>query len=281
MFFPTVSIIGVGLLGGSIALAARQRRVAGRVVGYVRNEQSLARVRECNLLDEVTTDLARAVADADLVIVCTPVDVIVRTVRQAAERARPGTLFTDVGSTKALLARELSVGLANGAAFVGSHPLAGSEKTGPEHARPDLFENALVVVTPVDGVRPTACSHVMEFWHALGASVVPMPAEDHDRALAMTSHLPHLLASTLAATLPDEWRWLTATGFRDTTRVAAGGPEMWKAIFLDNQQPVLEALARFSETLERFRTALINRDEAALLDILQRGKVVRDALTRR
>lgn len=280
MFVPSLTIVGVGLLGGSIALAARQRRMAGRVVGHVRSEASLARARACNLLDEVTTDLGEAVADADLVVVCTPVDVIARTVREAAALARPGTLFTDVGSTKAALACELAAGLPNDAAFVGSHPLAGSEKTGPEHARVDLFDNALVVVTPAAETRPAACQRVMEFWHGLGASVVPMPADEHDRALAMTSHLPHLIASALAATLPDYWRWLTATGFRDTTRVAAGSPDLWRAIFLDNSDSVLEAVDRFAETLAQFRAALATSDEATLTALLQRGKTVRDSLSR-
>lgn len=281
MFVPNLTIVGVGLLGGSIALAARQRRLVGRVIGYARSEQSLARAHACSLLDDGTTDLGQAVADADLVIVCTPVDIIAHTVREAAALSRPGTLFTDVGSTKAVLCRELADGLPNEARFVGSHPLAGSEKTGPEHACADLFENALVVVTPVEQTRPAACQRIMEFWHALGASVVPMPADEHDRALAMTSHLPHLVASVLAATLPDDWRWLTATGFRDTTRVAAGSPELWRAIFLDNRAPVLEALDHFGETLAQFRAALAAGDAAALTDLLRRGKTVRDSLTSR
>src|SRR5262249_12902712 len=171
--------------------------------------------------------------------------------------------------------------LPRGVAFIGSHPLAGSEKTGPEHARADLFENCLVVVSAPADSPPPACAFVMGFWHALGASVVPMAAEDHDRALAMTSHLPHAAASVLAATLPEEWRWLTATGFRDTTRIAAGSPELWRAIFLHNKAPVLEALDRFREVLERFRVALAEGDAETLLSILRQGKQMRDSLTRR
>jgi len=202
-------------------------------------------------------------------------------VLEAAPLCRPGAVLTDVGSTKSAILRDLAGRLPKGVAFIGSHPLAGSEKTGPEHARADLFEDCLVVVSAPPDSPPAACAFVMGFWHALGASVVPMPAEEHDRALAMTSHLPHAVASALAAALPEEWRWLTATGFRDTTRIAAGSPELWRAIFLHNKGPVLEALDRFREVLERFRAALADGDAEALLRILHEGKQMRDSLTRR
>src|SRR5262249_2035607 len=190
----------------------------------------LARAQTCHMLDEATTDLARAVQDADLVVFCTPVDSIVCGVLEAAPLCRPGAILTAVGSTKSAILREVTGRLPKGVAFMGSHPLAGSEKTGPEHARADLFENCLVVVTAPADSPPPACAFVMGFWHALGASVVPMPAEEHDRALAMTSHLPHAAASVLAATLPEEWRWLTGAGFRDTARSAAGRPGPWGAV---------------------------------------------------
>jgi prephenate dehydrogenase len=280
MHLGTLGVVGVGLLGGSVALAARQRRLARRIVGCDRSEDVLHRACGAHMLDEATTDLTRAVQDADLVVFCTPVDRIAEQVLEAAPACAAGVILTDVGSTKSGILRALAGRLPEGVTFIGSHPLAGSEKTGPEHARADLFENRLVVVTPGEATG-RATARLMAFWHALGASVVPMRAEDHDRALAMTSHLPHVVASALAAVLPDEWRFLTATGFRDTTRIAAGSPEMWQAIFLANRACVLEALDRFSEQLEKYRAALAAADGAELLRLWQEGKQVRDALTGR
>jgi prephenate dehydrogenase len=165
-----------------------------------------------------------------------------------------------------------------GVNFVGSHPLAGSEKGGPENARADLFENRLVVMTPI-GDPPAAVWTIGDFWRALGARVETMSPEKHDEILATTSHLPHLLASALAGVLPLDWRPLTATGFRDVTRLAAGGPELWQAIFLSNQPALLEALGRFTAHLELFRDALARGDGATLRILLEQGKYVRDSLS--
>jgi prephenate dehydrogenase len=280
MYVPTLTVVGVGLLGGSIALAARQRRIAGRIVGCDRSEDVLQRAGNTHMLDAATTDLEDAVRDADLVVFCTPVDRIAAQVVQAASVCRPGVILTDVGSTKSGIVRALAGKLPPGATFIGSHPLAGSEKTGPEHARADLLENRLVVVTPVE-VHPGAVARLMAFWHALGASVMPMLPEEHDRALAMTSHLPHVVASALAGVLPEHWRWLTATGFRDTTRIAAGSPEMWQAIFLANRESILEALDRYRDRLDRYREALAAGDADAILQLWLEGKQVRDSLSPR
>jgi cyclohexadieny/prephenate dehydrogenase len=273
----TLSIIGVGLLGGSVALAARQRRVVDWVVGFDR-PQVLERAVARDILDEAVTDLSLAVTDADLVVFCTPVNVIVDQVREAVPYCRPGAVLTDVGSTKSSIVQALGGWLEDRVAFVGSHPLAGSEKSGPEYARADLFENRLVVVTPGPHSPEEAVLRVMGFWHALGASVKPMDAQEHDRALGTTSHLPHAVASVLAASLPEEWRSLTATGFRDTTRIAAGNAELWRAIFESNREAVLEALERFGHLFESFRAALANKDSQKLLELLERGKQVRDSL---
>jgi prephenate dehydrogenase len=281
MHLGTLGVVGVGLLGGSVALAARQRRLAGRVVGCDRSEDVLHRAAGAHILDEATTDLAEAVREAELVVFCTPVDRIADQVLEAAPWCPPGAILTDVGSTKAGIVRQLTGRLPAGVTFIGSHPLAGSEKTGPEHARADLFENRLVVVTPGEDASGRATARLMAFWHTLGASVVPMRAELHDQALALTSHLPHLVASALAGVLPDEWRFLTATGFRDTTRIAAGSPEMWQAILLANRECVLEALDRFRDRLERYRCALAAGDGAEVLRLWLEGKQVRESLTGR
>jgi prephenate dehydrogenase len=278
MQIPTLTIVGVGLLGGSVALAARQRRLASRIIGADRNEAALLTALARGMLDEAHSDTCRAVASASLVVFCTPVDRIADDIGGCAMSCRPGTLLTDVGSTKTAIVRRLAGRLPPGVHFVGSHPLAGSEKAGPENARADLFEGRLVVLTPV-GDPPAAVWTIGDFWRALGARVETMSPEKHDEVLATTSHLPHLLASVLAGVLPLEWRPYTATGFRDTTRLAAGNSELWQAIFLSNQPALLEAIERFRAHLDLFREALNRGDGKRLRVLLDQGKYVRDSLS--
>ena len=215
--------------------------------------------------------------DASLVVFCTPVDRVVDSVTSCGGACRPGTLLTDVGSTKSAIARRLAGRMPPGVNFVGSHPVAGSEKAGPDFARGNLFEGRVVVVTPV-GDPPVAVSTICGFWRALGGRVETMSPEHHDEVLALTSHLPHLVSSVLAGVLPPEWRRLTGTGFRDTTRLAAGSPELWQAIFLSNRPALLEALEQFTAHLERFRSVLANEDAERLRLLLEQGKYVRDML---
>src|SRR5262249_35465902 len=161
-----------------------------------------------------------------------------RQIIESAAGCRSGALLTDAGSTKARIVKAVEGRLPRGVSFVGSHPLVGSEKHGPEHADPDLFQNRVVVVTPTDATDEALLQHTSELWKSLGARVVVMSPEEHDRALALTSHLPHLSAAALAGILPPKWRELTATGFRDATRMAAGDPELWTAIFSENREHV-------------------------------------------
>ena len=274
----TLAIVGVGLIGGSIALAARARGVAQRIVGVGRNPESLERAQQRHIIDAWSTDLGEVAATAQIIVFCTPVDQVIEQVVTAAGRCEPGTLLTDAGSTKAVIVRTLERRLPAGTRFVGSHPLAGSEKRGYEHAEPRLFEGRMVVVTPVGKTDLEAAQQVAAFWQALGGHVIEMSPEDHDRALALTSHVPHLLAAVLAGVLPAKLHHLTAGGFRDTTRVAAGDPSVWTGIFLSNRQAILEALASFEVGLDRFRTALDAGDRAAIDALLLEGKRTRDAL---
>jgi prephenate dehydrogenase len=209
-----------------------------------------------------------------------PVDHVAACVLAAAPHCRPGAVLTDAGSTKAAILRELDGRLPPGVSFVGAHPLAGSEKQGPEHARANLFEGSLVVLTPPSPADDNALSAARTFWEALGARVEVMGAEEHDRALALTSHLPHLAAAALAGVVPPELLGLTATGFRDATRLASGDPALWAAIFLSNRPAVLAALERLEGRLERFRQALSADDREHLEALLREGKQVRDGLTR-
>jgi prephenate dehydrogenase len=278
MRISTLTIVGVGLIGGSLGLAARSRGLAARVLGTGRQEASLQRARAIGAIDEGFLDPLPAVQQADVAVFCTPVDCIVEQVVAAAVGCRPGTLLTDAGSTKAAIVRGVAGRLPRGVTFVGSHPLAGSEKRGPEHADANLFQDRLTVVTPDSHTDPAAVERTVSFWRALGARVRLMDPDEHDRALALTSHLPHLVASALASVLPPELHELTATGFRDTTRVAAGDPSIWNGIFLQNRAALLEALGALQDRLSRFQAALLTADQAAVNNLLDQGKKVRDAL---
>lgn len=278
MEIRTLTIVGVGLIGGSVALAARRRGAVARIVGVGRDAVSLRKACDRGILDDFTTDLADAARSADLMIFCTPVDVLAEQILAAAQVCRRGTILTDAGSTKAAVVAAVERGLPAGVAFVGGHPLAGSHRQGADHADAELFAGRIVVLTPTLASDAGAVTLVEEFWRSLGARVLRMDPEAHDRALALTSHLPHLLAAALAGALPPEWANLTATGFRDTTRVASGDPALWGAICDANRDAILDALRRFTAPFNRIQAALRAGDRAALEALLQQAKTVRDSL---
>jgi prephenate dehydrogenase len=280
--YNTVAIIGVGLIGGSIGLALRSRDLAGRVVGIGRSAGSLRQAARCGAVTETTTRLARGVADAELIVVCTPVQSIVDHVLQAAESCPQGALITDAGSTKASIVaaieRELKPTPGRNVAFIGSHPLAGSEKTGVQFARADLLEGRVVVVTPTRRSRADDVVRVEQFWGSLGTQVLRKTPQAHDQAVAATSHLPHVLASLLAAATPRELLPLVAGGWLDTTRVAAGDVELWRQILNENRADVLKSLDKFAKVLASFRAALQRGDQAKIAKLLEAGKQNRDAV---
>ncbi len=279
MPFDQITIVGVGLIGGSVGLAAKTRGLTRRVVGVGRDERTLARAQADGAIDSFTTNIADGVKAADLVVVCTPVDRVAADVLAATHAAPPRGVVTDVGSTKGNIVRELAGKLPPaGAMFVGSHPLAGSEKRGSANAVADLFVNRVVVVTPTADSDMEAVAVVELFWSRLGARIIRMDAHEHDTALAMTSHLPHAAAGGLAAVTPPEWLALTAGGFRDTTRIAAGDPDLWAAIFLANRDAVLTAADQFAARMTEFRSLLAAEDRAGLVRWLAEGKRIRDAL---
>ncbi len=278
----TVAIIGVGMIGGSIGCALLQRKLAGRVVGIGRRKASLAAARTLGCVSETTTSIARGVAGANLVVVCTPVELIPEHIAEAARHAPAGTLLTDVGSTKTIVVAQteqlLNAQFAGPLPFVGSHPIAGSEKTGADAARGDLLVGRTVVVTPTASTDDVAAGRVEQFWRSLGAQTVRMSPAGHDAALARTSHLPHLVASALAAATPAEFLPLPAGGWCDTTRVAAGDAELWRQILAANSVHALKALADFETVIYRLRKALETSDGPALAEILAEGKRRRDAV---
>jgi len=274
-----LTILGVGLLGGSVGLAAKARGAALRIRGVGRDERNLARALSCGAIDSFSTDVTEAVADADIVVICTPVDCIAADVLDVANAAPAHCLITDVGSTKgnilAALAGKLS---AIGPTFIPAHPLAGSEKRGSANASADLFVDRLVITTPTADTDGEATAAIEYFWRQLGARVLRMTPEEHDRALAFTSHLPHAMASALAAVTPAASSRSSAGGFRDSTRIAAGDPELWAAIFEANGPAVLGAVDHFLLRIQDFQRFVATGDHDGLIHWLAEGKRVRDAL---
>ncbi len=282
--YDTVAIVGVGLIGGSIGLALRERRLAQKIIGIGRRQTSLDAARIVGAIDHGVTNLANGVAEAQLIVIATPVDTIAERVIQAAAICPATSLITDVGSTKEAIVAAVDAGLSgrrSGPRFVGSHPLAGDHRTGPEHARADLFEGRTVVVTPTDLTRTAAETEVVGLWQALGANVEKMLPAKHDAALALTSHLPHLAAVAMAVATPADFLHLTATGWRDTTRIAGGDPKLWLTILSANRQHVLDGLDMLGQTLGNLRESLEQGDHESLLSILEaaaKKKRDRDAL---
>ena len=248
------------------------------IVGVGRHPAGLEKARILGCIDEFTTDLSHAARRADVLVFCTPVDVIVRQILTVAPHCKPAALITDAGSTKAEIVSHVERAVPDGVQFIGSHPLAGSERRGPEHARADLFDNRLTLITPTCHTLPEAAARVTAFWRALGCRVMRISPELHDEGLATTSHLPHLVAAALAGILPLDIADLTATGFRDTTRLAGGDPGLWTAIFLQNGRHVATALGKLQERLKEFHAALLAGDTATLDRLLAEAKKVRDDL---
>lgn len=276
-----VVIVGPGLLGASVGLGLRQRGLADRIVGVARRTSTLDAAVLRGAIDEGTHDVEGATVGASLVVICTPVEQIAEQARRCAAAAPADVVLTDVGSTKERLVGELA-GLTR--AFIGSHPLAGGDQTGPEHADADLFVGRKVVVTPFPNQcvaqqgAPTPLSLVIAFWESLGARVLTMDAALHDRLLAHSSHLPHIAAAAVAAATPDEALPLTATGWGDTTRVAKGDVELWRQILLDNRAHVLRSLDKLVQVLADYREAIDRADGARLVELLEAGKRNRDAV---
>jgi prephenate dehydrogenase len=277
-----ISIIGAGLLGGSLGMALRHKKVAANVCAYVRRAESVAEVLDAGAATSATLDLAEAVKDASLVIICTPLGQM----RELAEKMRghlkPGTVITDVGSTKETVVRELEPIFASVRChFIGSHPMAGSEKTGVKAGRANLFENAICLVTPTLRSNPDAVCTVQNFWKAVGAQTIKMSPELHDDLVSRSSHLPHVVAAELANYVlspvhPKEQALVCASGFRDTTRIASGSPEMWRDISLANRKNLIRVLGVFIEDLQEFQHALERQDKKAVEEFFANAKERRE-----
>ena len=277
-----LAVVGLGLLGGSVAKAARVRGLARSIVAVGRRLETIEAARHDGTVDEVTTDLARGLRGADFCLLATPVTTLERMLPAVWAAAADGAVLTDVGSTKASivaaadrLARERPL------RFVGSHPMAGSEKTGYGVARAGLFHGATVVLTPTERTDAGALARVAALWEALGARIVRLEPAAHDRAVAAVSHLPHLVADALVdavVRMDAGFLEVAGKGFRDTTRIAAGSPQMWREIFHDNRAALGEALAAFRKSLDHLEAMVAMGDGDALERELDRLKQVRDRL---
>jgi prephenate dehydrogenase len=281
--FRRVAIVGVGLIGGSIGLGMTRRGLAQSIVGIGRRAKTLAPAKELGAIQEATIDLATGVAGADLILVCTPVGRIAADVIDAADQATDA-LVSDVGSTKVGIVGTVETQLCpagqwhRGNRFLGGHPIAGSEQKGVGHASADLFEGRACVLTPTGQTSPADEAKLTELWTALGARVVKMTPDAHDRALAAISHAPHVVAAALAAATPLGDVALAAGGWLDTTRIAAGDVSLWQQILSANPGHVLAAIARFEEKLAAIRSAIEKGDATRLEQLLAEGKQVRDAV---
>jgi prephenate dehydrogenase len=270
--FGTVVIVGVGLIGGSIGQALRARKVAKRVVGLGRGRKRLDDAERLGAIDEGTVDPEHAYRRAEIAVICTPVDRIAGDAKLAARLGPDALLVTDAGSTKRLIVEDVEKDETGRACFVGAHPIAGSERSGVAFARADLFEGRVCAITPTSSTPSDRLERCRTFWSALGCRIVEMAPDDHDRVLALSSHLPHVVSSALAATVPVDAFPLAAGAYRDATRVAAADAGLWSAIFRVNRDPVIAAISDFEARLAKLREAIHDQDARAIEALWQEGR---------
>ena len=282
MQFKQITLVGVGLLGGSLGLAVKRRGLAGRVVGLVRRPESVAECVDLGVVDVATLDVALAINDAELIVHCAPISQMRTLTENILPHMKPGTIVTDVGSVKACVADDLEELISDGGGhFVGSHPMAGGEQTGVAHSREDLFDGAAVVVTPTQESDAATVEKVEAFWRALGSRVLSLNPAAHDALVAKSSHLPHVAAAAVAtAVLRDgqsaELGSVCGPGFRDTTRIASGSPAMWRDIVMENGDNVSGCLEALIQELTAVKASLDAGDKEAIERFFQSAKNARD-----
>jgi len=280
--FNKIALIGFGLIGGSIARAARAQGLAKQIVTSARSAKTRARVKELGVVDAVVETNVEAVKDADLVILCIPVGACGPVAQEIGSTLAPGAIVSDVGSVKGAIVRDMAPHLPATAHFVPAHPVAGTEHSGPDSGFAELFINRWCILTPPEGTDAAATEKLRAFWAALGARVEIMTPDHHDLVLAITSHLPHLIAYTIVGTA-DELQQVTSSevikfsagGFRDFTRIAASDPTMWRDVFLNNKDAVLEMLGTFNEDLSKLTRAIRRGDGEALFEHFTRTRAIR------
>ena len=283
--FDRLALIGIGLIGSSIAQVARERGLVREIAISTRSPETLARAEELGLGDSYYLDAAQAVDGADLVILCVPVGANEAIAKWIAPALKPGAILTDVGSTKKSVVDAVAPHVPNGVYFIPGHPVAGTEKSGPDAGFPTLFENRWCILTPLNNTDSDALARLTKFWEACGSNVDTMEPEHHDLVLAIVSHLPHLIAYNIVGTASDletvtksEVIKYSASGFRDFTRLAASDPTMWRDVCLSNKDAILEMLARFSEDLSALQRAIRWGDGEALFNLFTRTRSIRKSI---
>lgn len=280
--FGRLALIGIGLIGSSIALAAKRAGLVAEISVQTRSKKTLERAVALGLGDFYSLAPAEAVEGADLVIVCVPVGASEEIAKQIAPSLKSGAIISDVGSVKCSVVAQMRPHLPNNVHFVPAHPIAGTEHSGPDAGFAELFENRWCILTPVEGADPAAIDKLVTFWRGIGANVEVMSAAHHDLVLAITSHIPHLIAYNIVGTAADmeenvrqEVIKFSASGFRDFTRIAASDPTMWRDIFLHNKEAVLEMLGRFTEDLTSLQRAIRRGDGDTLFELFSRTRAIR------
>lgn len=282
VLFQRVALIGLGLIGSSLSHAIRRKRLAGEITGYARSEATRDKALEIGLVDAVFSTARQAVEGADLVILCSPVGTYAALAEEIGPALKPGAILTDVGSVKGAVVRDVGPHVPSGVHFIPGHPIAGTEQSGPESGFAELFINRWCILTPLPDADEKAVAKLADFWRACGSNVETMTPEHHDLVLAITSHLPHLIAYNIVSTAADleevtssEVIKYSAGGFRDFTRIAASDPTMWRDVFLNNREAVLEMLGRFSEDLSALQRAIRWGDGDTLFNIFTRSRQIR------
>ncbi len=276
--FRRITIVGVGMIGGSLGMAIKKNKLAREVVGLSYQQASLDAAIKNKAIDVGFTDVQKAIRNSDLVILATPVDSIIKLLSAINPYLKRGCVVTDVGSAKVEIMEAVEKKLKASNFFVGSHPLAGSEKIGSDNAREDLFENTLCVMTPKKETHRTARERVKYFWTKLGANVKCLKPEEHDEILSYISHLPHLMAYGLMETIPKNFIEYAAQGLKDTTRIAGSSPQMWNDICMSNSKYVLKSLDEMVKNLSHLRKAIVRHDQKTLMDHFTKAKEKRDII---
>ena len=276
--FGQITIIGVGLLGGSIAKACRERELSEKIIGYGRNQDNLKRAIDLKIIDDYHMDLKSSVENADLIILCSPVGNLAPLAKEMIPWVKKGSHITDAGSVKGSIVHEIDRIVQGTAYFVGAHPIAGGEKSGLGASDKDLFKDARCIVTPTEKTNPEALKKIINFWQEIGMTVDKMDADEHDQILGAVSHLPHIVAYALINAIGgmktgnrQEILSFSSGGLKDATRIAASDPVMWRDICLHNREQVLKSIDRFQDKLNRLRKFIEDNEGGALEDSFKRA----------
>jgi len=277
--FKRVTIIGLGLIGGSLGLAIKERHLAKSVIGVSRRPGTIRRALSLRAVDSATLDVKKGVKRSDLVILATPILKIIDIAERISPALKKGVIVIDAGSTKSEIVKEIEAFLPDGANFVGSHPLAGSEKSGIAYADKDLFKGRYCILTKTGHTNVNALARIKKFWNKLGMKVEIMSPQRHDRVISRLSHLPHALSAGLCNALTGKKNLhLAAGGLKDTTRIASGDPELWKDIFITNRKNIAMDIRAFKKELSKIDRALERGDAVALFKLFKKAKLIRDSL---